>query len=39
MKEYYYLIGRNQNGPYSLEELKGRGLSRETLIWTDEMEN
>jgi hypothetical protein len=39
MKQYYYLIGKEQNGPFSIDELKEKLLSNETLIWTDGMEN
>lgn len=37
MKEYFYLSGKNQNGPFSIEELKSQGLTNETLIWTEGM--
>jgi len=33
MKNYFYTNGVDQFGPYSLEELKGLNLSRETLVW------
>jgi len=39
MKEYYYLTGKDQNGPFSIEELKSKKLSIETLIWTEGMSN
>lgn len=39
MKEYYFLSGKNQNGPYSIEELKTKKITNETLIWTDGMDN
>jgi len=39
MKEYYFLSGKNQNGPYSIEELKTKQLTQETLIWTEGMGN
>ena len=39
MKEYFYLTGKDQNGPFSLEELLTKGISGETLIWTEGMGN
>ncbi|MFZ4414089.1 MAG: DUF4339 domain-containing protein [Bacteroidales bacterium] len=39
MKEYFFLKGKEQNGPFSLEELSRKDLTNETLIWTDGMEN
>lgn len=39
MKEYYYLTGKDQNGPFSIEELKTKGLSSEALIWSEDMVN
>lgn len=39
MKEYYYLSGKDQNGPFSFDELKSKNLTEETLIWTEGMEN
>ena len=37
MKEYFYLTGKNQNGPISFEELLTKGLSGDTLIWSEGM--
>jgi hypothetical protein len=39
MKEYFFLRGKVQNGPFTIEQLAGKGLTNETLIWTDGMEN
>lgn len=39
MKKYYYLSGKVQNGPFSIDELKEKNLSNETLVWTTGMEN
>ena len=39
MKEYYYLTGKDQNGPFSIDELKTKGLSSETLVWSEDMDN
>lgn len=39
MKEYFFLTGKDQNGPFTIEQLEGKGLTNETLIWTDGMEN
>lgn len=39
MKEYFYLNGKVQNGPFTVEQLTNKGLTNETLIWTEGMEN
>lgn len=39
MKEYYYLVGINQNGPFSLEQILEKKLTNETLIWSEGMES
>lgn len=39
MKEYFFLKDKEQNGPFSIEQLLDKGLTNETLIWTDGMEN
>lgn len=39
MKEYFYLIGKDQHGPFTIEELKHKGLTSETLVWFDGIEN
>lgn len=39
MKEYFYLKGKDQNGPFTVEQLADKGLTNETLIWTEGMEN
>jgi len=39
MKEYYYLEGEEQKGPFSLEDLKSKGLTGETYVWSDDMDN
>lgn len=39
MKEYYYLAGNEQLGPFSLQDLQTKGLTSETLVWTEEMED
>lgn len=33
MKKYYYTDGQTQFGPFTIEELKEKNLSRDTLIW------
>jgi hypothetical protein len=33
MKKYYYHDGTSQQGPFDIEELKSKSLSKETLIW------
>ena len=37
-KQYYYLDGKDQKGPLSLEKLKDVGIKPETLVWSDDME-
>lgn len=38
-KEYYYLDGKEQKGPYSIEQLKDLNLNSDTLIWEESFEN
>lgn len=37
--QYYYLDGLDKKGPYTQDELKGRNLNPETLVFSDSMEN
>lgn len=37
MKEYYYLTGKDPNGPFTIEELMSKGLAQETLVWSEGM--
>lgn len=37
MKKYHYSDGVNSYGPISLEELKTKNISRETLIWSEDL--
>lgn len=39
MKQYYFSDGQNQFGPISIEELKVKNITKETLIWCEGMEN
>ncbi len=39
MKEYFYIEGNNQKGPFTQEEIKSKGLSNETLVWFDDIDN
>lgn len=39
MKQYYYSDGLSKHGPFSLEELKARNLSRNTMLWHHPMEH
>ncbi len=39
MKEYYYLDGKTQNGPFAIEQLLDKKLTNETLIWVEGMDN
>ena len=33
MKKYYYSDGQNQYGPFTIEELKEKNITQDTLIW------
>jgi len=33
MRKYYYTDGTTNYGPFSLEELKEKGITRETFVW------
>lgn len=37
MKKYHYSQGQNSYGPFSIEELRTKMLSPDTLIWTEEL--
>jgi hypothetical protein len=39
MKKYFYSDGNDQFGPFNLEELKEKKISRETLVWFEGMED
>jgi len=39
MKEYFYLSGPDQKGPFSVEEILTEGITGDTLIWCEGMEN
>jgi len=39
MKSFYYLTGKDQNGPFTMDQLVEKDLTSETLIWTEGMEN
>jgi hypothetical protein len=39
MKEYFYLVGKDRNGPLTIEEIVKKNLSDETFIWTEGMDN
>lgn len=38
MNQYYYSDGLQKHGPFSLEELKARNISRNTMVWKHPME-
>ena len=38
MKDYYYSDGLQKHGPFSMEELRGIRLSRNTMVWRSSME-
>lgn len=39
MTEYYFLKGKDQKGPFTIEQLSDKGLTNETLVWTEGLEN
>jgi hypothetical protein len=39
MKKYYYLEGTQQHGPFDIQELKQKNISKSTLIWYEGIEN
>ncbi len=39
MSNYYIVIGGSQEGPFSIEELKNKKISKSTLIWNETMED
>ncbi len=39
MKQYYYTDGANKYGPMPIEELKTKGITAETLVWYEGMDN
>ena len=39
MTSYYYNDGKEQFGPFTLDELKTKGLTKETSVWSPEMDN
>ena len=39
MKEYYYLDGEAQLGPFQLDELKSKPLTDETYVWYEELDS
>lgn len=38
MKEYFFLKGKEQFGPYTIDELSSKGLTNESLVWTEGMD-
>jgi hypothetical protein len=39
MKKYFLHNGKEQHGPYSLDELKQYGLTAKTMVWFDGISN
>lgn len=39
MRKYYYLVEKSQKGPFSIEELKEKQLTRDTFIWYEGLDN
>jgi hypothetical protein len=38
MKEYFFLSGKDQNGPFTLEQLHGQDITSQTMIWAEGMD-
>jgi len=38
MKKYFYSDGKNNHGPFTVEELKEKGITRETKVWFQELD-
>jgi hypothetical protein len=38
-KEFYYLDGKEQKGPYSIDQFKDLNLKSDTLIWEESFDN
>jgi len=39
MKKYFYSDGKEKHGPLSLDELKQEGISKQTLIWFEGLDD
>ena len=39
MKKYFYADGTNSYGPFTFDELKEKGITRETKVWFQELDN
>ena len=39
MKQYYFSDGQERFGPFSLEELRSQSISKDTLIWHEELDD
>lgn len=39
MKEFFYLDGKDQKGPFLVKQIANKNLTAETLIWTEGMDN
>ncbi len=37
MKEFYYSEGDNSYGPFTIEQLKEKGIGKDTLVWSEDM--
>ncbi|HBX88247.1 MAG TPA: hypothetical protein DEG09_06480, partial [Marinilabiliaceae bacterium] len=37
MTKYFYSDGTNSYGPFTIEELKEKGITRETKVWFQEL--
>jgi len=38
-QKYYIVVDEKQEGPFSIEELKNKNIKRNTLVWTENMED
>ena len=37
MKTYFYTDGKTNFGPFTIEELRGKNITGDTLVWTPEL--
>lgn len=39
MKKYFYTDGKEKFGPFTIEELKGKNIERDTKVWFEEIKD
>ena len=38
-QNFYIIVNGNQEGPFTIEQLKSKGIQRESLVWTEGLDN